>query len=526
MEIIILKHLYYFKGKKSIQYYSKLINGDIFIYKNLDFLKGDKNYNIISFDFVNLIDSIDVNEKIIFTDIEQIKKQIIGHSKNDFSKSDRPWDFWNMLSQYHKNDDSDEMIEKLKNAKKFYFGFTDKASNDQIKNIFAFLLKSIEDIFKTISQELSDKSELDRHELIEKKINSILLERTRKGILIDPSLLKSLIKNVNIDYYNIKNRLQLEYGIFSKTDFENIKREISKAVPVLIDTVGTKEYIENLSYYKDDFELIGLLHGERKLSLNKTILTRIGSLDDKKVYPQFQYFGTVTSRILIDAPSFQQLNKKFRNIILPEEGMELIYIDYCQFEAGILASEADDMKLIDMYNEQDIYTQMHNVLKDVPNISRDKCKKLFFSYCYGMSKEKIKKETEIDLNVFFNEFPNLQKFNLELKQKFNTNGFVETALGNRRYKGTDKNNMQDNWLISQRIQGNASLILKKAILKVYELDKEIEFLIPMHDAVLYQIPIGTRTEKIKLLETQFKQSFKEICPKIDPKVEFKPFYEN
>lgn len=524
MEIIILKHLSYSKGKKNLVYYSKVINGEIKNHKNLDFLKNGENYNIISFDFNNIIDIIEINEKILFIDIEQIKKQIIGHSKNEFVKNNRPWDFWYLLNQLHKNDETDEMIQKLNKAKRIYFGFNDGNDDKEIKNIFGFLLKSIEDIFNTINQELVDKNELLRYESTEKKINSILLERTKKGISIDTSTIKSLIQSINLEYYEVKNELQLEYGIFSKTDFENIKREVGEILPILIDKIGTKEYAENLKFYKDDFDLINLLYKERRLSINKTILTRIGSLDDKKVFPQFQYFGTVTSRILVDSPSFQQLKRDYRKIILPEEGMELLYIDYCQFEAGILASEANDLKLIEMYNNDDIYTQMNDVLKDVPNISRDKCKQLFFSYCYGMSKEKIKKETKIDLDIFFNKFPDLEIFNVGLRESFKLTGFIETTEGNKRYKNFDnKNNVEESWLISQRIQGNASLILKKAILQVYESDKEIEFLIPMHDAVLYQIPKGKRDEKVKVLETFFKAAFKEICPKIEPKVEFKNF---
>ncbi|MDX6187894.1 DNA polymerase [Flavobacterium sp. Fl-318] len=526
MEIIILKHISYLKGKKKIIYYSKIVGGEVKTHKNLDFFKEEEIYNIISFDFLNIIDAIEINERSLFTDIEQLKKQIIGHSKNEFSKNDQPWDFWYLLKQLHKNADNEEMIKKLEKAKKIYFGFNDGSSDSEIKDIFGFLLSSIEDILKLIYEELKERNEIFRHETVEKKISSILLERTKKGIKIDTLLITSLIRKVNIEFYEVKNRLQLEYGIFSRTDFENIKKEVGKILPALVNTIGTNEYIRNLKFYKDDFDLIKLLYEERKLSINKTILTRIGSLDDKKIFPQFQSFGTVTSRILVEYPSLQQLKRDYRNIILPEDGMELLYIDYCQFEAGILASEANDLKLIEMYNMEDIYSQMNEVLKNVPNISRDKCKKLFFSYCYGMSKENIKKVTNIDLDIFFNKFPELEKFNIKLKKKFRIDGFVETTQGNKRYKSFDnKNNEEESWLISQRIQGNASLILKKAIIEVYNLDKEIEFLIPMHDAVLYQIPIGKRIEKSKFLETHFKKAFKEICPKIEPAVEFKPFYD-
>lgn len=68
---------------------------------------------------------------------------------------------------------------------------------------------------------------------------------------------------------------------------------------------------------------------------------------------------------------------RYRCIIIPEKDKEFIYIDYCQFEAGILAHEANDDKLIKMYNTSDIYTQISNKLGE-ENVSRDLAKKTIF----------------------------------------------------------------------------------------------------------------------------------------------------
>lgn len=520
MEIIVLKHSKYTKGEEKVSFYTKLINGEIKLVKNLCFLNDGQKHKIISFDFPNILNEIEINENLIFLDIEQVTKQIIGHSKNEFPKNKKPWSFWSQIWLVN----GEEKREEINNSRKSYFGLNEQFEQDEINNQFVFLLESTEKIYKKILVELIEKNESKRYDETESFLNTILFERVKKGINVDTSRIKDYLKEVNLELYALKNKLQLEYGIFSKTDYHNVKRELTKILPSIVDKMGTKDYFKMLKYYKEDFTLINLLFEERKVTTNKTMLSRIGSLDDKRIYPQFQYFGTVTSRILVESPSLQQLKSSYRDIILADKDKELIYIDYCQFEAGILASEADDDNLIEMYNKADIYSEMNESLKENPEITREKCKQLFFNYCYGMSPENIKKYSKVDLGVFFKQFPNLEVFQQKLNESFKDKGFIETTEGNRRYKNIVNVGTEiEGWLISQRIQGNASLILKKAILNVYNLDREIEFLIPMHDAVLYQIPKGKYQEKKGILEVQFKKAFKDICPKIIPKVDFKEF---
>lgn len=518
MEIIVLKQSKYSKGKEKVSFHTKLIDGEIKVVKDLSLLNDGHKNKIISFDFLNILDEIEINENLLFVDIEQLNKQVIGHSKNEFPTNKIPWSFWSQIWKIEKKS------EEINNARKSYFGLNEQFEQNEINSQFVFLLESIEKIYKKNQIELIEKNEANRYDLTESFLNTILFERTKKGINVDTSKIKDYLKEVNIELYTLRNKLQLEYGIFSKTDYNNIKRELTKVLPSIVDKMGTKDYFKMLKYYKNDFTLINLLFEERKVTTNKTILSRIGSFDEKRIYPQFQYFGTVTSRILVESPSLQQLKSDYRDLILPDVDKELIYIDYSQFEAGILASEADDDNLIDMYNNADIYSQMNEALKDNPEITREKCKQLFFNYCYGMSPENIKKYSKVDLGVFFKKFPNLEVFQQKLNESFKEKGFIETTEGNKRYKNIENIGAEiEGWLISQRIQGNASLILKKAILTVYNLDKELEFLIPMHDAVLYQIPKGKFEEKKEILEVQFKKAFKEVCPKINPKVDFKQF---
>lgn len=526
MEIIILKHVSYIKGKEKISFFSKEIGKKYLESKDLSFMDFTKQTSIISFDFVNIIESVPINDNIIFIDIINLKRQLVGRSKNEFKSKEKPWLIWNMINELKPEASSDlaKFQENIEKTKAIFLGIM--PSSFDASHIYSFLLNCIETIYLNLKKDLSTSIEKERFEQFECQLNNVLFETNKNGIRIDRKKVREHIHNVNIELYEIKNKLQLEFGVFSLFDYENILKIICKEFKWFKEIkVNSKEFWGAISLQKDNSKFVNLLYLEKKLSKDKTILTRIGSLDTDYIYPVFDYFGTVTGRILVSAPSLQQLNKKYRDIIIPKSKMELVYIDYCQFEAGILASEANETKLIEMYNDNDIYTEISTKLGK-EKVSRDLAKKLFFYYCYGMSKERILLYSGKDLNIFFNEFNNLEIYEKQIEEGFFKDGYVETTLGNRRYKSLNNiENIKEGWLISQRIQGIASLILKEVIIQISKENKEIEFLLPMHDAILYQIPKSKIEELTIIIEKTFKSVFKRHCPSLNPKVSNKKFFE-
>lgn len=528
MEIIILKHISYTRGKEHILFFTKQIGQKNQTHADLSFLDSTKATTIISFDFVNIIDSIHTEENITFIDIINLKRQLSGRSKNEFKKKESPWLIWNMINEIKPEEigiESIKLKEKIENAKAVFLGVVPNDFN--ASTIYSFLLDCIEIIYVNLIKELSTSHEKERFTEIEVKLNNILFSAYKSGgIRIDVQKVKQHIQEINVELYAVKNKLQLKFGVFSMYDYDNIKTKLIADFPWFKDIkLNSKEFWKAVKLQRSNSEFIELLYLERKFTKNKTILTRIGSLDIDNVNPILDYMGTITGRILADTPSLQQLNKTYRDIIIPKAEMELVYIDYCQFEAGIIAFEADEVKLVEMYNNSDIYKEISNKL-GADNVSRDLAKKLFFSYCYGMSKENILKYSGKNLDLFFREFPNLEIYENQILKTFLHDGFLETTLGNRRYKSlSNVENKKEGWLISQKIQGKASLVLKEVILQVYNQNKEIEFLLPMHDAILYQVPQSKIEVLTKEIEETFKSVLKKHCPSLEPKVSIKPFHE-
>lgn len=527
MEIIVLKYTCYNKGLEHNSYFTKILGQDFKIYENLEFLKVYQSATVISFDYPNIIDNLVLFEFTTYIDIENLKKQLSGRSKLDFDSKKRPWLIWNMINELNPNDfnlTQNAFERNINNSKAIFLGIN--SDGITVDEVFSFLLKCIEKIYLNLKDELTLSNEKERFEKIESKLNNVLFNTTKRGININVELVKKHIENINVELYQVKNRLQIEYGIFSLRDYNNIKKNLIREFNWFNEIkINSKEFWKALKLRRNTSTLVDLLYLEKKLTKNKTILTRVGSLDSGSIFPLFDYMGTITSRILVTSPSLQQLQKKYRDIIIPEKDKELIYIDYCQFEAGILAHEANDNKLIAMYNTSDIYTQISNKLGE-ENVSRDLAKKLFFSYCYGMTKENILKYSGHNLNIFFEEFKSLEAFELKIFENFQKDGYVETIYGNRRYKSLNNTeSKKEGWLISQRIQGTASLILKDVILNLYKSQKDIQFLLPMHDAILYQVPNTNVEEYKKIIIETFEIELKKYFKKLIPKASSKKFTE-
>lgn len=515
MDIILIKRTVFLKGQKQSLFHIKEIGKPY--QTQVDNLNISGVKKIISFDFSNIIPHMVIKNDIDYFDLELVNKQLIGRSKNEYTAKNLPWSLWNALRTLNHTDFkiSKEVFNKrISDLRKFYLGLD---VNIDIPVYITFFMECLEKFYIKLNSELLISVELERYNNIEKKLNNILFSTTNKGINVDKDKIKKYIKEIEIDLYRTRNKLQLEYGIFSKYDYERIQFCLKNLIPKHIK-FNSKKYWSFIKSNSTKNELFETIIREKKLSKNKTILTRVGALDDDKINPNFNYFGTITGRILVEKPSLQQLKKDYRDIIVPAMDKEFLYFDYSQFEAGLLASKADDANLIKMYNQEDIYNGMIQAI-GVDQINRDEAKEIFYLYCYGSNSER-------NNNAFFDQFPKLIEYENQIFQEFVNKGYVDTDYGNRRYKTNNlKDLKEDNWLLSQKIQGLASIILKEVLIEVNEKYSEVDFLLPMHDAILYQVP----KEKIKEYEEKIKKVFvsvmKQYCPKLEPKVLLKEFIE-
>lgn len=368
------------------------------------------------------------------------------------------------------------------------------------KSTTKIFLEKVADWYKVL---YANTEESKRFKNIELEINKIIYKRQKSGVNIDIDLAQRKCRDIERDIYSIKNKLQLSYNIFTPDDTQTQR-----------DYLGQKKYNIIKSYFysfkmqrKQDLVcnlFYELLRNQQDLDSMLYILTHWGG--DRKCYPIYSGFGSITSRVMLKQPCLQNLRKQNRDIIIAEAGKKLIYIDYTQFEAGILASLCEDKSLISLY-DSDIYMDFaQNALK---NKDRKEAKIYFYRYMYG------DKTVGSSVLKYFEKYPKLKEFQELIENEIKENKKIGTEDGNFRLVLDEE---KCHWALSHKIQATASLIFKQALIKVEKEVSEAEFLIPMHDGAVYQVDQFCYESGKAKIEKIYIDIFKKVCPNISPRV--------
>lgn len=457
------------------QWYS--LNIDNFDDYNEALPRQTKN-TLISFQTSDLIRCLMLlNENVplpTIIDLECVDKQMSQQGKE--FRNDKRWSAIRAL-KYHEIVSDDYVVKK-----------------DGVKE----LLENIAELYKDLLEK--NQVEKERLEKLEIAINSIIYERQSKGINVDIGKVNSLCTQLEKEIYSIKNRLQTEFNIYDPDNPEQQKAYLDSKKYNLI-----KSPIFTFKARRNDDEVCRLLYdmlrSEQDLDSLIYMLSHRGA---KKCYPIYFGFGTITSRITLREPSLQNLRRTNRSIIIPEVGKKLLYIDYSQFEAGILASLSKDSSMIKLYKE-DIYANLAaSVLGDKEK--RSDAKVLFYRYMYG--------DTTLNSasKAYFQKFKALTKFKNDVERELLEEKQIGTEFGNFRCR----DEIVFNWALSHKIQATASLIYKRAVERVFKEVKGADFMIPMHDGTLYEIGAFIYPIVRENIENIYKEEFKKVCPEIDP----------
>ena len=335
-----------------------------------------------------------------------------------------------------------------------------------------------------------DANEWERYTALERPIGDYLLRTVAKGIAIDSGSLRHHKSNIEHSYYMALKEFSAIYNLPLEVPSDD--EVIEYLSPKGFDFFGVGiDYVLNFVPMPAGFSerLLEL----RKIAASRMILNSI-PLSQKRIFPIVDIFGSITSRIYFKDPSLQNLSKRHRNIITADEGMRLSYVDFGQFEAGIMGALSDDKYMLQLFASGDLYTFVSEMIFRDPS-KRKVAKRLFLSYAYGMKRKNL-----IDAAVefgaqrdvakdFFNQFSRFEQWKSEVCSEFHVKGRIGTAFGNflSRVGSGKLTEKEKRSAVSQVVQGTASLIFKKALLKL-SLLSDIELKIPMHDAVLFQHP--------------------------------------
>ena len=391
-----------------------------------------------------------------------------------------------------------------------------------------------EKAWKDLSEELKSKKEEARFYEIENPIYNLFINTQLKGILVPQDSLYNKLQELKELTYSHQKTLELEYNFIGqriKTDMTWIDVSQYCSLKSIKDDLDY-DFWKYAEIYAEYDKFLYALVTARNAFIDYNALIKYSIDAYHKIYPHLDVLGTVTGRILVASPGIQYLKRTSRSIFKSNENHVLLYSDFDQFEPGIIASFSKDPKLLELYNQGDIYNEL-SLLLFGDHENRKLAKIIFLAFMYGMKQERLMKfvadiageEAKEKGIKFFDQFKVLCAWNDKVCTVAKTNGYASSIYGNRRYldnKGQilDK---EKRWIPNQIIQGTASYIFKKSLLELSKRKKELRFLIPMHDAILLEVPSEKETEAKESIQRIFNNEFQKVCPGIQTSISFEEF---
>jgi len=458
-------------------------------------------------------------------DLEVAQKLIIGRPKSDFEVV-KPWDMPSMLKRFVPS------RYDAKSVKVALATHLTKPSISEFGNLrwMTTIAANLSTLWRELLVELVERGELRRFLEIEVPSYNAMLAAQYRGIHLDSCRRDALLQTIESDYIFAHHELAIGREIDVEralSDVGYLREYLSHPVQFSEECFDAHELIEVRKDFDPFCSQLNIVAAARR---NRSILLRSIGNDADHCYPVFDTMGTVTGRILAMDPNLQHLNKKYRSIIKARAGKRLVYVDYSQFEPNIMASISEDPQLLALCSAGDLYEWMAVELCGDAKY-RKTVKVMFLAYSYGKQVATLsdfltgiysaKDRAEAVINErFLPLFSGIEKWKTTVENKLEKTGKIDTLLGNHRYRSRSGNldAKERRWAISQVVQGTGSLILKKLINMLMDRLPEASVLLPMHDALLVEVPEEGTTEVIEELLTYCRRAFSEVCPLVTPSV--------
>lgn len=271
----------------------------------------------------------------------------------------------------------------------------------------------------------------------------------------------------------------------------------------------------------DEHEIIPYIMDYRQLSkLRSTYADALQSLihaETGRVHTIFKQAITATGRLSSVEPNLQNIpikmeeGRRIRKAFVAGNKEWLLFsADYSQIDLRALAHISGDEILIDTFQRGiDIHTRTASEIFDVPlervdeNLRR-RAKAVNFGIIYGISDFGLSRDTGVSrkeagryIQEYLDSYPGVKQYMEDVVQFGTQNGYVETALGRRRYLPDlrAKNKMVQSFArrmaLNTPIQGTSADIIKLAMIKVAEelQTKQLQskLLLQVHDELLLEV---------------------------------------
>jgi DNA polymerase-1 len=282
--------------------------------------------------------------------------------------------------------------------------------------------------------------------------------------------------------------------------------------------------------------------------LHDKVLTGAFVGEDGRVHPEHRQLGASTGRQSCRYPNVAGLGRVFRPLVVPEPGFGIGEVDLCQIEVGVAAAAYGDARLVELFNGGDVYSRMARefyggqmsredlVLDDYDfkkahSGLRNRMKACTLGLIYGMTPLGLSrqlgisiKEAEMLQASFLGMLPDLAHAVDESAQAAAQRGYATAVSGLRRYRGAEAGQVRPwerNWMINFAVQASAAIAFKAAGNRLGRLLQPYEgrLIIPMHDAFVFEAPLGALDEAARLVRSELCNAVTNFWPCLRPNAE-------
>jgi DNA polymerase-1 len=379
---------------------------------------------------------------------------------------------------------------------------------------------------------------------LEKNLVSVIEKMQSNGIKVNAQILDKLNEEFSVRLAELEKKIyQLTGGQFNISSPQQLSQvlfeKLKLAVKVLKKTTGRviSTAAPELAKLKGQHAVIDLVIEYRELAkLKTTYADSLPDLIDKKdgrIHTQYDQLGAVTGRLSSKNPNLQNipiktdLGNEIRKAFVAEQGSLLLSADYSQLELRIVASLAEDKKMIGILKEGlDIHSATAAEVFEIPLEKvtakmRNSAKALNFGVIYGMSIHGFAQAAGIDpgrakifINKYFEEFAGVARYIEKTKEQVAKSGYVETLFGRKRFLPEINSSAWNLRAAAERaainfpVQGTAADLVKMAMVAIDpELSSQkLKLLLQVHDELIFELPLG----EINIFAPQIKQKMEGV----------------
>jgi DNA polymerase-1 len=363
---------------------------------------------------------------------------------------------------------------------------------------------------------------------LERPLVSVLAQMERRGIMIDPQILRRLssdfaqtiarvedeIAELAGERFNLGSPKQLGDILFGKMKLPGASKTPTGAWSTranVLEELAEEQGVEIARKILDWRQVSKL-----KSTYTDALPTYVNP-ETKRVHTSYALAATTTGRLSSSEPNLQNIpirteeGRKIRRAFVAREGHKLVSADYSQIELRLLAEIADVPALRQAFKDgTDIHamtaSEMFGVpVKGMPGEIRRRAKAINFGIIYGISAFGLANQLGIEreeagayIKKYFERFPGIRDYMEESKAFCRQHGYVVTLFGRKMHypeikaKNPSIRSFNERASINARLQGTAADIIRRAMIRMdAALSKRklnAQMLLQVHDELVFEVP--------------------------------------